>query len=179
MKHSKQELDAIIEAAARNIRDEQIDSSLINQSASRVWERVSQKAADNLSAMPYLENTMNINNSAEHIRGCDDFQSLIPAYLDGKLSTARTLLLEDHSHECIPCRRAISTQRQETTPKTATVATRKPGFAQQFAFGWNANVLRWSAAAAAVICVGLAGMFLFDRLDTSGRTLAATVQFAN
>ena len=46
MKHNKQDLDAIIDDAARGIRDEQIDESIINQSATRVWARVSQQMAD-------------------------------------------------------------------------------------------------------------------------------------
>ena len=45
MKHNKQELDAIIDDATREIRDEQIDQSIINESATRVWARVSQAAA--------------------------------------------------------------------------------------------------------------------------------------
>jgi hypothetical protein len=43
MKHNKQDLDAIIDDAAREIRDEQIDESIINQSATRVWARISNR----------------------------------------------------------------------------------------------------------------------------------------
>src|SRR6187397_2809599 len=106
MKKNKQELDAIIDKAASKIRDEQIDPTIVNESATRVWARVSQQAAENSSA----EN-VNTMNSTEHIHGCDDFQSLIPSYIDGKLSTARTLLLEDHSNECIPCRQEMKAQK--------------------------------------------------------------------
>jgi hypothetical protein len=191
MKHNKQELDAIIYDATRGIRDEQIDSSIINQSATRVWARVSGQMADenSLSATTHLGdlNIMNTNNNAEHINGCADFQSLIPAYLDGKLSTARTLLFKDHTNECIPCRRALKFQSADQTPKTATVGDRKPARhgvqeRQQRAYmgGWSrTNVARWSVAAAFVICVGLAGFFVFERVDLSGRTLAATVENAN
>lgn len=193
MKHNKQELDAIIDGATRDIRDEQIDQSIINQSATRVWERVSQQAAaevfasmtDSIAAenSPSVTslwgniNKMNSNNSTEQISGCADFQSLIPAYLDGKLSTARTLLLEDHTHECIPCRRAL---KNETS--TATVVARQPVLQAMRgrSNGWmRPNALRWSVAAAFVICFGLAGMFLYERFDFSGRTLAATVDSAN
>ncbi len=73
MKHNKQNLDAIIDAAAREIRDEQIDESIINQSATHVWARISQQMTDenSLSATTHLgdSNTMNANNIAEHIIG--------------------------------------------------------------------------------------------------------------
>ena len=49
MKHNKQDLDAIIDDATRDIRDEQIDPSIMNESATRVWARVSQQAAENSS----------------------------------------------------------------------------------------------------------------------------------
>ena len=139
MKHNKQDLDAIIDDAARGIRDEQIDSTIINQSAARAWARISQQMSnENLASTGNLAaaesslsnaalsenlNAMNTNNNTEQIHGCADFQSLIPAYLDKKLSTPRTLLLEDHSRECIGCRRALKTQRADAaTNKTATVA---------------------------------------------------------
>ncbi len=202
MKHNKQNLDAIINAAAREIRDEQIDESSINQSAARVWARVSQQMADDdfastsdlvaaensLSANSHLGdlNTMNTKNTAEHIDGCADFQSLIPTYLDGKLSTARTLLLKDHTNECIPCRRALKFQSADQTIKPATIGARQsarhavPGQQHAYMNGWSrTNVVRWSVAAVFIICVGLAGLFVSERLDWSGRTLAATVENAN
>src|SRR5690349_19620786 len=111
MKLKKQDLDAIIDDTLRGIRDERLDESTIDESATRVWARVSEQLSNenSLSATSNSENlnTMNINNTTEHIDGCADFQSLIPAYLDKQLSTARTLLLEDHANECIPCRRAL------------------------------------------------------------------------
>lgn len=57
MKHNKQNLDAIIDAAAREIRDEQIDESIINQSATHVWAQISGQMSDenSLSATAHLE----------------------------------------------------------------------------------------------------------------------------
>lgn len=49
MKHNKKELDAMIDGVARDIRDEPIDPSLINESATRVWEMVSQQAVNSYS----------------------------------------------------------------------------------------------------------------------------------
>ena len=118
---------------------------------------------------------MNVNNSTEHIHGCADFQSLIPAYLEGKLSAARTLLLEDHSNECIPCRREMKAQRSGA--KVATVAATQPTRSNSFANGWRlSKFARLGVAAAAVVVIGLVGMFMYERLDLSGRTLAATVE---
>ncbi len=183
MKHNKENLDAIIDAAAREVRDEQIDESIINQSATRVWARVSAQMSDenSLSANSNLENlnTMNTKNTAEYIDGCADFQSLIPAYLDKKLSTARTLLLEDHTRECIPCRRALKARRGDAT--AATTGARQPARQQRAQTSWwsKPGVARWSIAAALVVCLGFVGMFMYERLDLSGRTLAATVEDAN
>jgi ferric-dicitrate binding protein FerR (iron transport regulator) len=174
MKRNKHDLDAIIDKGTRAIRDEEIDSSAINESATRVWARVSQEAAEN--SVGNL-NTMNVNNNTEHIHGCADFQSLIPAYLDGKLSAARTLLLEDHSNECIPCRREMKAQRTGSKSATSTVVTTQPTRVSSFANGWRlSNFARLGLAAAAVVVIGLVGMFMYERLDLSGRTLAATVE---
>jgi ferric-dicitrate binding protein FerR (iron transport regulator) len=190
MKHSKQELDAIMDDVMRDIRDEQIDPSIISQSATRVWAQVSRHAAENSSSVnSYSEglHTMNSSNNTEQIRGCDDFQSLIPAYLDGKLSTARTLLLEDHSNECLPCRKELKEQRAYTAAKSATYVPRQPArravrgpqSASTKRWSSNTSIARWGAAAAAVVCLGFAGLFMYERLDLSGTTLAATVEDAN
>lgn len=193
MKHSKQNLDAIIDAAAREIRDEQIDETVINQSAASVWARISGQLTDenSLSASSNSGNlnTMNTNNATEHINGCADFQSLIPAYLEKKLSTARTLLLEDHTNECIPCRRTLKAQRAgATAPVYVRQTSRKSAGLQQpsrsnrssFLNGWSKNgAARWSIAAALVICLGFVGLFVSGRFDWSGTTLAATVENAN
>lgn len=185
MKKNKQELDAIIDNAMREIREENIEISNINDSATRVWARVSQQMAEENSVLGN-SNIMDSNNTAEHIHGCEDFQSLIPAYLDKKLSTARTLLLEDHTRECIPCNRELKAQRASAAAKTAVYVApqhkrRDSGSSKVArANGWKtASIVRWSAAAAVVVCLGLAGMFMFERLDLSGRTLAATVENAD
>jgi hypothetical protein len=201
----------MIDEAARAISDERIDESVVNQSAARVWARISEQSADgsfasannfaaaeNASpAISNLENlnTMNANAHSEHINGCADFQSLIPAYLEGKLSTARKLLFEDHTNECIPCRRALKAQRAGAAAATATApiyvrqpARRAAGGGQQRAKANTPSiadrltktaVARLSIAAALVVCLGLGGLFVLERFDWSGRTLAATVETAN
>jgi hypothetical protein len=192
MKHNKQDLDAIIENAARGIRDEQIDESTINQSAARVWARISgqmEKQNSSFAAANSGEiNIMNANNTNEQISGCADFQGLIPAYLDGKLSTARTLLLKDHTNECIPCRRALKSERTDAKtevfyvrqPARFTANKQKPANTSRLNNTWSrTNVARWSIAAALVLCLGFVGLFVSERFDWSGTTLAATIENAN
>ena len=185
MKYNKQELDAMIDDTTRGIRNEQLEDSSIDQSAARVWARVSGQLAD--------ENhiTTSADTAPEQIRGCADFQTLIPAYLDGKISTARKLLLEDHTNECIPCRRALKNERADAAAKKAVFVPHQP--ARQNLRGKQrvqtnkrlnpngskTNVARWSVAAALVICLGLIGLFVSERLDWSGRTLAATLENAD
>lgn len=188
MTHDKQDLDAIIDKAAHAIRDEQIDPSAIDRSAARVWARVAGQAAqDSSSVTSYSDgiNTMNASNNAEQIRGCEDFQSLMPAYLEGKLSTARKLLLEDHSNECIPCRQELRAQRNLAAAKSATfIAPRHTASAKTprrtSTKRWGrTSIARLSIAAVVTLSLGLAGMFAYERLDLSGRTLAATVDSVN
>lgn len=186
MKQNKQDLDAIIDTVTRDIRDEQVDASIVNQAATRVWARVSQTAAEHLSAETmHAEGTqtMSTTETTDHIDGCDDFRSLIPAYLAGQLSTGRKLLLEDHSNECLPCRQAIKAQRNLAAARSATyiaphhAAAKAASKAAAGRKRWTtARVARMSIAAAVVLFAGLAGMFMYERLDLSGRTVAATVE---
>ncbi len=185
MKHNKQDLDRIIDDAARGIRDEPLDSAIINQSAARVWARVSGQITDENYSHSENLNTMN-NNTGEQINGCADFQMLIPSYLGGKLSAARTLLLEDHTRECAACRGALKAERAAAAAKTATFVVRQParrvslkqpsGFINGLS---KTKAARWSIAAAFVVCLGLIGFFAAQRFDFSGRTLAATVENTN
>ena len=188
MKHNKQDLDLIIEKAARGIREAHIDPAIIDESATRVWASVRQAAVENSSSVnSYSEgiNTMNPINNEHHIGGCDDFRSLIPAYLDGKLSDARKLLLEDHSNECIPCRKELKNQRSAAAAQTVTYVAPhhvrknpRKGLAGRGSRWSTRSVARYSLAAAVILCIGLAGLFMYERLDLSGTTLAATVDDA-
>ncbi len=171
MKRNRKELNAILDKVVAGVRDERLDQSAVNDAASRVWARVSGQAAGEM----LIDSPASVA-AAKRLGGCADYQSLIPSYLRGELSPARSLLLEDHTHECIPCRKALKAARTGE-PRVAARATQvKPAPARQTSF---APAWRWSIAAGLLLCFGLAAMFFVERLDLSGRTLAATVESAD
>lgn len=165
MKITDRELNNILDDAAGEIRNEKLDSGVVAGATERVWSRLSgqQMAAQAGVAM------------VDQIRNCDDFQALIPVYLQGGLSAARTMLLEDHTRECVPCRKALkearygnqSKQQLETQQARAAVA------------GYRMTVLRWGIAAALVAAVGLGAWPWVQRFINSASTLNAIVEASN
>lgn len=159
--NTKNDLDNILDQATAQIRNEEIDSAVVKQASERVWARLSVEGAQQSAA----------THAAEHIESCADFQSLIPAYLNGSLSEARALLLVDHTHECIPCRKAMKAARaRSVAPVKTTVRERR--------YSLQPVVLRWGIAAALVIGVGLLALPFIQRFSPFGGELEATVQAA-
>ena len=144
---SNNDFDAILDNVTADIRNEQIDPSVVDAAAERVWTLVSAEGAGQLHTQ---------TAAAERIESCADFQSLIPAYLHGGLSEARSLLLVDHTHECIPCRKAMKEARTRTiAPVRKAVANRR--------YHIQPVVMRWGIAAALVIGFGLLALPFIQR----------------
>lgn len=158
MKRNKEE--QILDKVTAEIRNEKVDPATVSAAAERVWARVS--AADGATEFQLP--------AVERIEGCADFQSLIPAYLAGKLSEARSLLLVDHTHECIPCRKAMNEARAKRSV-TIKPATRNKRYSLQ------PVILRWGIAAALVIGLGLLAIPFVQRFWPYGQ-FEATVQAA-
>jgi len=155
--------ESILDKVTAEIRNEQVDPATVNKAAERVWAQLS---AENIE----LKDTMT-TTGRERIENCSDFQSLIPAYLNNELSEARSLLLVDHTHECIPCRRAMKDARtRSVAPKKTAVAARR--------YSLQPVVLRWGIAAALVIGFGLLALPFIQRYAPFGGELEATVQAA-
>lgn len=156
--------ESILDKVTTEIRNEQIDSVTVNAAAERVWARLS---AENVELNAGTMTTA----ASERIENCKDFQSLIPAYLNKELSEARSLLLVDHTHECIPCRRAMKDARSRSTApkKTAPTARR---------YSLQPVILRWGIAAALAIGFGLLALPFIQRYAPFGSDLDATVQAA-
>jgi len=159
---SNNDFESILDEATKGIRNEQIDPAVVATAAERVWARVAAETSTQL---------VGETAAAERIDGCADFQSLIPAQLTGSLSEARSLLLIDHTHECIPCRKALKEARagRRAPAQKAAVARR---------YSIQPVVMRWGIAAALVIGVGLLVLPFLQRISPFGGDFEATVQAA-
>ena len=115
MKRNRKELDSILDRVAAGIRSEELDAAVVKSAADRVWARISKESVVEVAE----------EKPVDEIRGCADFQLLIPAYLRKELSDARSLLLEDHTRECIPCRKALKAARSGHTQVIGTAPVRK------------------------------------------------------
>lgn len=120
--------DSILDNVIDGIRGEQIDAATADRAAARVFARLSAHSP---------------------LRNCADFQALIPAYRSGALPDARALLVRDHLHECVACRKAAS-GRADVVARPAPRA-------------WVFPVWRWAMAAALAAAVGLGAWGVWNR----------------
>jgi len=140
--------DNDLEQAVKEIRHDDVNAEVVEAAAARVWSKLRAQAEE---------------ASAHAIRNCGDFQALIPEYRAGKLAPARVMLLEDHLHQCVACRR---TYEGRVVPMPA--ARRRP------AVHYSA---RWAAAAVVVAAAGISVWILVNQ--GGGRSGRAIVQGVN
>jgi hypothetical protein len=144
-----------IERAISEIRDEAVDPSVIEAAGARVWTQLSGAAGP---------------HAVEHIRTCADFQALLPEYRAGRLSGARTLLVKDHLHECVVCRRVYE---GKVVAFPGSGPARNPGL-------WTTRPsLRWAVAAMLVAGVGFSAWIAAGRFGLFVHNGPATVQVVN
>jgi ferric-dicitrate binding protein FerR (iron transport regulator) len=146
MNYENQFPNPALEQAVSEIRQESVDPVVVEAAAARVWAR--------LQAV------------AEHqpvIRNCEDFQALIPDFRAHQLTEARALLLQDHLHQCVVCRRVYEGRVVSMPePKPRPAAVRYP--------------VRWVAAAAVVAAAGVAIWIAVDQHGAgAGRAIVQTV----
>lgn len=172
---NRHHLDQLIDDAAAEIRREKLAESVARNATDRVWKRLATErdALNDLGSSALQNATQNVAAGVDHIRGCDDFQALIRAYLSGQLSAARVLLFEDHTRECVPCRKAFNTARAGRQTSTAATQAAKAAATRPRNL-WNPSLTKW-AVAALVVAFGFVGM----RLMQSVGALNAVVQAAN
>ena len=144
-----------LDKAAEQIRQEGIEPAAVEKAAQRVWSRIAATGAH----APV----------AHTIHGCKDYQDLIPAYLAGSLTPARNLLLEDHSHECVTCRKVLERTRQ------GKVVEFPSGGAAQWAVRPS---FPWAMAAGLAICMGLASWMVYRVIGPGSVGSRAVVEAA-
>ena len=142
----KTHLDAILDSIRAETADVAVEAEAINRVRSRVFAAAADPAVDTL-------------------RTCADFQSLLRPYLAKSLPESRVMLLEDHVHSCVDCRRALSAAR---SGKVLTMT--RPRVVQHELPAYFKN----AAAVAAVLVVSLTGWGIVRMLPSAGTR--ATVQ---
>jgi ferric-dicitrate binding protein FerR (iron transport regulator) len=152
----------LLDDAVHQVADEPIDPRQVEEAAARVWARLSQEGAPALQAAASEPAAI----PAGSLHGCDDFQSLIPAFVRGELSPARALLVEDHTRSCVPCRRALREAREgKSEQRPARTASRTRSFRDNRAV-WM------SLAAVLAVALGFGLVTLFQEMAAGGAKMA-------
>jgi hypothetical protein len=81
------------------------------------------------------------------LNSCEDFRSLADAYREGKLTEARHMLVEDHLHSCVACRRFFRGEQKTSILKTTVTMPSRKSFV--------GVALPWAIAAAVVLVAGI------------------------
>ncbi len=144
-----QEFDRLLS----QIREEKVDDEVVDHARQRVWGAISVGSP--------------VEMSPGKLRGCADFQTMIPAYVERRLPEARTLLMEDHLHQCVACRRKLEEARQGNSRAMARPAAIVPS---------RGLGLRWAGAFALVIGIGIGLVGAFNGLLPGQHAVRATVQ---
>ena len=131
----------VLDETIAEIHGRTIDPRAISEAAARVRTRVLTPAARDAGI--------------RQIRGCSDFQALMPAYTMGRLSEARRLLLEDHTLSCVHCRHALEAERSGKVRTLPRPVIEEKRVAPQW---------KWAAAAAVALFAGLGTWQLYRTL---------------
>jgi len=152
--------DEILDRAAAEIASQSLDPETAHQITDRVWQKI---AGSRAAQTP--------------LRTCEDFQREIPALVAGTLPEPRALLVNDHTRECIACRRALMAERGELRETHPTrQASDRSRVTQLF--------VRVAAAAILVLTgiasVHLVGNFMADRnLRANVASVDGSLQLVN
>jgi hypothetical protein len=111
----------------KSIREEDPGQAVVDAAAERVRANISMRAVD----------------FGGRLNSCEDFRSLADAYREGKLTEARHMLVEDHLHSCVECRRFF---RGEQKAVVVTMPAKK---------SFVGVALPWAIAAAVLLVAGI------------------------
>ncbi|HEX6863216.1 MAG TPA: FecR domain-containing protein, partial [Thermoanaerobaculia bacterium] len=154
--------DDTLDQAIAEVTGEPVDPAVVEQAAARVWERLSQGAPVH-RLEPQPAPAAEVHGS---LKGCDDFQALIPAFVRGELPAARALLVEDHTRTCVPCRRALREAREGKAKEV------RPAASASVLSGRRARLVWQSLAAALVVGLGIGLFLLIGEMMAGGSKMA-------
>ena len=139
----------LFDTAVTAVRDEPIDPRGYEAARERVLSRLMHSEA----TVAETADTAAAPADSHRILGCDGFRALLPAYAAGALAEPKRVLVEDHTRECLGCRRALAELRRGA----AQVATASPRTGRSFFAGRG----RLALAAALTGIAVLSGAFAF------------------
>jgi hypothetical protein len=115
------------ERVLNSIREEDPGVDTVEAAAERVRARLQMRSVD----------------MGGRLNSCEDFRALADAYREGTLSEARHMLVEDHLHSCVTCRRFF---RGEQKASVVTMPAKK---------SMVGVALPWAIAAAVLLVAGI------------------------
>jgi hypothetical protein len=133
MKFFRSKLDARLDQAISELRDEQPDAKTLSASAEHVWQKLQAGLGEEAAS-----------SALQPIRGCADIRALLPAFHQQELTPARALIVEDHLRECVSC-------RSYAHGNEVRGATSVDWRMEQASRGFQWSFLRLSLAAAALV----------------------------
>jgi hypothetical protein len=137
----------ILDLLVDDIRNEPIDTAIVEESSRRVWERMSSQTP-----------------RSNRLSTCPDFQALMPAYRDGSLAAGRRMLLEDHTRACANCRKQLYGETAEPSAKVVEMPVRRMTRG------------KWMAVAASGTIALVFGNFLYEQFAPAPGGSRAIVQ---
>jgi hypothetical protein len=148
-----------------DIRNEQVDDQVIAQAGERVFQSIA-------GAAPSAD------LSSHTLRGCEDFQALIPGYLEKTIGPARVMLVEDHVHACVACRHALESAREGAPQKVLRPENRRRRSLSLSASSSKsgATAWRWAMGAAAVFAAAIAVVAFGNGMLPGQHVVRASVQ---
>ena len=141
MNRTENNPEAILDAVVAEVRDDELDPRVVEEAGRRVWARIAAEAAKATPDRP------------ERLESCDDFRALFDEYRAGTLSGAQRMLMEDHTHSCVACRKVL---HPITVRMTDTNVVEMPKRS------WHP--MRWAAAAAIFMTAGVTSFWVWDNI---------------
>src|SRR5580698_6739617 len=144
-----------------DIRNEQVDDQVVAQAGERVFRSIA-------GAAPTAD------LSSHTLRGCQDFQALVPGYLEKTLAPARAMLVEDHVHACVACRHALERARDGEPQRVLRLEARRRPSTSNATSG--ATAWRWAMGAAAVFAAAIVVVAFGNGMLPGQHVVRASVQ---